>query len=1245
MKTTQQLVQVPPVAQEIGFLEEFALSDQREKSLKQLVPGTETYYYYHCLHYQNTEQLEKVGEMLKPWIKRFGYTPDVNKILMRQALLEYGDQPTVTLNFLTQQLDLNFNHQREIPQTQRDLPTVLDVELLDRNRLVESTLARFQNTDGLTDEGLLFLADRNLNKSQLRHLLERLRFPDYPNLVELIVRDLRERDSRGFGQMEIHRAMTLNQLGELAEKYPQVAEETNYVNIYLAKLAPSDDVNWRADVSEHQQYLQRLWDFVKNLGPVHNSLKACILFRKLDLARSQGTYDLELFKTYLALPRQVNYINRNITKEIPQQNHLVNLNKDFQAQTLLTPIRYDEPLVQDYLQHFLLNAKNTQEFEPFIETRYLNRQFATVKILNGLGDREKWASLLPPDQYKELLDRVDLQFVATNPDQFEPEEKVNLELRLKNVKNLIVKVFEINTENYYRKHHVEIDTNVNLDGLVPNHEQTYQYDDDPALRIKRSFDFPKIDKRGVYIIDFIAGGKSSRALIRKGRLQLVGSITAAGQVFTVLDQNGNLVDDATLWISGRRYSPTDDGKILVPFSTQAGRVNAIISDGEFSCLQTVNHVAETYEFTAAMLIDREALIRSNTARILIRPSLRIKGGNAVPLSLLKDPQLVVTSINQDGISSTKTISDLKLLETAETICEFVVPPRLKSIQLALTAQIENISQMSTDTVSANQSYAVNGIDLADAIQDVHLTPTDKGFVLEVRGKTGEPRPKQSARLAVQVFGIKEPVDVDLQSNAAGRIELGRLENVKAITVKLVNGIEKSWLLATEDQTCPRTINSLAGETIMIPTPADLKSVERSNISLLENRRGSFVKQHFDLISLEDGLITIKGLAPGDYLLRMTDRSATNPSGFRNILIRVTAGKKAANVFFGKSRLLENRSGKPLQIEAIKCDDKALTIKLANSRQDARVHVFVDRYQPVFNAFRTLASIRDIEPWVYQPSLRQSVYMEGRKIGDEYQYILDRKYAAKYPGNMLERPSLLLNPWTTQTTDNDVQHVADGSEFDEYGNEADKQPGSSASKSVGPGENTDFANLDFLGNSSVLLANLVPDEQGEIKIDAAKLGAFPHIRIVAVDAFATCQRNFNRRLDSIEPRDSRLANALDPAGHFSQRKQIEILQKKDQLVIEDTISAKFQYYDDLSDVYRLFATLSNDSNWKKFEFILTWLELSEEEKRKLYSEHACHELNFLSAEERSRILSVRCIESFAEQEKQDFPRSLVAERKS
>ena len=51
-------------AAEIGYLEDFALAKDRTVPLQQLIPGTEDYY-YHCLHFQNTEQFDKVNGLLE----------------------------------------------------------------------------------------------------------------------------------------------------------------------------------------------------------------------------------------------------------------------------------------------------------------------------------------------------------------------------------------------------------------------------------------------------------------------------------------------------------------------------------------------------------------------------------------------------------------------------------------------------------------------------------------------------------------------------------------------------------------------------------------------------------------------------------------------------------------------------------------------------------------------------------------------------------------------------------------------------------------------------------------------------------------------------------------------------------------------------------------------------------------------------------------------------------------------------
>lgn len=76
---------------------------------------------------------------------------------------------------------------------------------------------------------------------------------------------------------------------------------------------------------------------------------------------------------------------------------------------------------------------------------------------------------------KALKEEVEIQFAPTNQEYFHPKDKVVLEVDVKNVKTLFVKVFKINTLNYYRDNKSEVTTDINLDGLVANQEMEFNY--------------------------------------------------------------------------------------------------------------------------------------------------------------------------------------------------------------------------------------------------------------------------------------------------------------------------------------------------------------------------------------------------------------------------------------------------------------------------------------------------------------------------------------------------------------------------------------------------------------------------------------------------------------------------------------------------------------------------------------------------------------------------------------------------
>src|SRR5437667_12501703 len=120
-------------AGEVGYVEDFALARDRAASLRQLIPGTEDYYYYHCLHFLNTEQFEKAEELTKPWLQRFGQTPRLTEIQTRHALLTYERNPERSLTYLRKHLGLRFDQQKIVVGAVPNLPTVLDPKLTARD--------------------------------------------------------------------------------------------------------------------------------------------------------------------------------------------------------------------------------------------------------------------------------------------------------------------------------------------------------------------------------------------------------------------------------------------------------------------------------------------------------------------------------------------------------------------------------------------------------------------------------------------------------------------------------------------------------------------------------------------------------------------------------------------------------------------------------------------------------------------------------------------------------------------------------------------------------------------------------------------------------------------------------------------------------------------------------------------------------------------------------------------------------
>jgi len=216
--------------------------------------------------------------------------------------------------------------------------------------------------------------------------------------------------------------------------------------------------------------------------------------------------------------------------------------------------------------------------------------------------------------------------------------------------------------------------------------------------------------------------------------------------------------------------------------------------------------------------------------------------------------------------------------------------------------------------------------------------------------------------------------------------------------------------------------------------------------------------------------------------------------------------------------------------------------------------------------------------------------------------------------MLRRPILLLNPWSLRKTETGTDVAAAGEKWSRkaegrgralsrYGGKAGepRQPGGTVAGA--------FANLDFLPTASAVLPNLVPDKNGQIEIPRKILGGGQQLHLLAINHSGSVYRTAVLPESGEQFRDRRMARILDPARHFTEQKKVSVAAQNKAFTIGDIRTSALEVYDSLAKVYGLYSTLSGNATLTEFGFILKWPDLEPDEKKKLYSKYACHELSF------------------------------------
>ncbi|KAF9581605.1 hypothetical protein BGW38_001324, partial [Lunasporangiospora selenospora] len=1312
-----------PSSQGHRLLEQYALEPERRKDMVEGIPfGTSDYYLYQLrLRSQRLQDsstpvtAEEIDEALK-FLRTVEdsnrlNSSELDKYRKQFALLGYTVKPELLhkeLNFNPHNMDLSdtlpsldTNDDSPAPENVCDvLPTSLDQTLLQPETLTKKILDALENNRDystyipatlwphlLAQPEMESILLEKITVEKSRNLLANFHLMPSPSSLKIIGRTEDNRVDElivkwidrlfsakafRFDNAPFLSKLTNAQLEKLLVLSPELLNDEGFVGQLEKRITPRPFTNER-DKESQKEWISRMIEFVERLSPKFNRHKLSVYQMSLVFDLDQGVMDREKFMRYIAIPR----LDEVYSKALSQQTKSA---VDLRSHA---PLNYwsnrvqtassakDTEILKEYLMHFLIMDKSPAAFEQFFEVGFLHPLFGTAMLTAGDPDIEKWSRYLAKEDARALVTLTYqslLEFSPSNPATFLPSDPVVFKLRVKNMKSIHVRVFEVKTLEYLLQYGSEpAGQSLNLDGLSPNWEHTIEVDSVPLKIEDVTVNLPELaNRRGAFVMDVIGDGQNITSYFTKGYHDFVERRTVAGHVLTIIDENQQMVTD--------NCSPEQDGDILIPYrkeySTETNYIY-IIQDG-FATRRPFMYKSEAYNMDLMCHVEHESLIAGSTAKILLKPIVRLQPASVTcPVSLLQQVTLEVEYTDSSHTTSKSSIADFKLDDTEWSVYDFRVPENLVSLRLELRAKIKSVSAGELVDLSAEyrDSYNSPTVDSSVTVEHRHQTHSvqvhgevlpslrkcDTGYQILLVGKNGERRPKVPVHLMINHPLAIQTVTVYLCSDKNGLVHLGPLKG--AVSVNCVSA-GQMWTLSEHNKTVyPSTIRGFENEPINLPVGEDNEEFIRSIsfFSQVSDSASQCVTMD-DLtanVKLQYGLLSIHNLKAGYYNLKIGDSSveitifsASNSSN------SISPELRDYNLASNPMVEIPDSAKHPLYMPPVATNltNQSVDIQVCNWTPLTRVSVIATRFVPYQTILSDMEALPSDAPWLMRKAeLTKTSFRTGRVLSEEYQYVLNRKSQKNHwAGNFLSKPSLLLAPWAHADTTMSEQKMAD---------EDRTVVTETTARGFGSGYAARSANYSgafgsmhsdsrtvpsFLAHPSVVLANLEVDQTtGLLSIPFEQLKGTIFLQIVVTDGTQALQRTFSLPATEalvLETRDLRFKSALDYRNHYiGEREGVPLDPKK--LNIASTSSSSVQQesasialatsgsstssirvISSVSELYDLMSTVLQadaDKTLRKFDFIKSWSTLSNSSKEEKYASWSCHELNlFLFKKDRA-----------------------------
>ncbi|KAL4490234.1 hypothetical protein ABPG72_004273 [Tetrahymena utriculariae] len=1267
---------------DIPNLESFLFTEQKEDYLKKLVAGTDYYYYFTLTNALNKFGLDIPQEYqsLLDQYKQFNNNQS-KSIELRYLLLKLEsaktdqERNTIMSEINKKYLHYDFTHTQPTRATGVSLmggQEQVVSDSLERELLSYKTLLKVDDLEykiNSIDEYLL----SELDLSQLEHAAKHIQdsFLSKINTSISVMKGVPQFLNSYYNknknlQENILSNLTTQQINELVTLIPNIVLDSNFFQFYLVKnfsldfkLAEKFNGLFAFEkMEEKKKILLQILQFLRKLQFRRLKIEEQILKGLLVLGLQSNEYDFDLFIQYVKEP-SFNYTNFNekhinAYKQRNQQLNSDSVDSFSEVLTIFFGLKIDiieQQIIEKFSIKYIQLKETYDILIPYFSEKYLKKTLLKIQLQKGKSI-EKITENFTSEEIKAITDKKCIKICNYNKQLFRSNEEVSIDVILKNIPQLTVKLFEINTENYYKKNLKELDNNIELDGLIASEETSFEFKNPPVQKFTQSFKFENISKKssGIFVIEFIGNGVSSRAIIRKGCLVLRQKKTVAGLACQILDQNLQLCEgpNTGIFFQKKYYPLNSDKEVIIPFTDTQINDKAILIHNDFSSITDLQTLIEDYSFDCAYIYNTQSMLMSSKAKILIQPRLYFNKQHA-PLTMLKESKVIVTTVNAMGIPSSTTFNKIEFDSKTEVEIEFPVSAKIASISIQVETSLKTMTKGNqTQSSSHSITFSTHENQTHFCIQNLRYTTS--GYEIYLVGQNGEPKPNIDLDLSFQLRGYCKSIPVTLKTNSEGFVKLYELENVLKITsnVKQQGDIyadSKTWFIDNSNQINYQTdVKITPNDKIKLPYHKNVLDQNLNFVSVLFQfeDRVCVLNDEIQRVKVENFTILIDALPVGSYKLVIRDIPEA-------IQIEVVEGKywnETHSIQTQKGLIDQKRNAHFLVIQNVQVETpdenstgNTLNIKLFSDHKDlVRAHVIAYHYLPS----DVNAIVEDLNKLVELPEsnfinltkqLKANIYQSNKSIGDEIRYALERKRHQRYIGNTLDKPHLLLKRTFVRDTNYENEQLNRGGTYSPRAKSADPYEqfsdmlmdralkgklGKSGKDGLGAhfGQNYVDCYNNYLLNPALVISNLKPDENGVIRVKNLNLSKYSTLQVIATDLY--------NNITKVVPLDKNVIQTRNLCQRVNQQKDKfftisrtnEYILKGSEFKSEDFTSTELQLVDSIPKLFsaqkelrKIHGSDTEQTNGYDFwEFLVKWTTYTLEEKHKKYDQFSCHELN-------------------------------------